>query len=100
MHLNTFGLTYSFEFFTDTFNVGDHYGDVPLGVVVVVVVVVGVVVVPGVVGLIVVENMWCHWLRAHFGNWQTSSDVLMCCNSLSNVPWEEDTTLALCANVL
>ena len=66
-----------------------------------VVVVVGAVVIPGVVvGLIVVYESVLPMVESPFGNWQAYSAILMCCNSLSNVPWEEDTTLALCANAL
>ena len=30
------------------------------------------------------RNMWYHWLRAQFGNWQTCSAVLICCNQDNN----------------
>ena len=45
-------------------------------------------------------NLCCHWLRAHAGNWQCWSAVLIWCNSLSILSWVEDTVLALCAKVL
>ena len=58
MKLYSFGLAYSFKLFTGTFDVGDHYGDVPFCIVVaMVVVLVCVIVVPIVViGLVVADE--------------------------------------------
>ena len=45
-------------------------------------------------------NLWYHWLRAQFGNWHACSAVLMCCSSCYSLSCEDETTLALWANVL
>ena len=45
-------------------------------------------------------NLWCHWLRAQFGNWHCCSAVLMCWCSLSSLSCEGETILVLCASVL
>ena len=59
-----------------------------------------VVVVLLLVGWFWFVNLWCHWLRAKFGNWHACSAVLMCCNSCSSLSCEDETSLALWANVL
>ena len=30
---------------------------------------------------LLLRTLWCHWLRAQFGNWQACSAVLICCSS-------------------
>ena len=58
MYLNAFGLAESFKLFTSVLDLGNHYGDIPFGSIVVVVVdtiIVGVVVGTD-VGLVVVKQ--------------------------------------------
>ena len=81
MYLDSFLFAQFSELVSCGGHVGNNYGDVLFVVVWWIVVVVVVVVVLDWLGWV---NLCCHWLRAHAGNWQCCSAVLVCWSSLSS----------------
>ena len=90
MYLCSLVSTQFLEFLNCPWYEGDYYGNVLfVGVVVLLVVLLLLV------GWLLFVTLWCHWLRAQFGNWHAYSAVLMCCSSCSSLSCEDETTLAL-----